>query len=583
MHRPLAVLLVLYLISGASRECACAERTGPLVRAESDAAEVTRGEPERGLERSDDRFLPYAGKRVGRIRIKTLPVFGASVDDTTRVTDSWLLRFLNHANFETREITIRRSLLFQEGDVIDPIRMADSERILRSLAFIRDARIVVTRSSEIGDSTDVLVLAKEAWSLMLSGGVKKENQLKVRLADRNVLGLGHQISGAMTFIPDARPQFVADYSVQNIRGSFVTGELEYASRPDRSSAGLALSRDLVSPALEYAGGLDLRRIVIAAEDSLSSTDESASVLIDAWAGRRFHLGLRQKGVDRRRILFVSARIRHLDITSHPPVTPPAVNPYHDVRHVLGSIAVIQNRYYRTSLLYDFGRTEDVPYGFLARFTGGWADEASARRTYTAVTLAAGERIDRLGYGVGEVRVGGYPGAGRIREGVIRLRSLYFSDLLPAGGFRFRQFLTAEYTTGIHRSAGESIDFSGEESIRGVTYNGGVTGRKRLQLGLETVAFTPWKVLGVTSALFAFADVDVIGSGGTSILQQEFYSGLGLGMRLHREAYGITPIQLRFAWYPRLPVDHDKYAYTVFGEKRFRSVEFPGSGPEIVDY
>ena len=556
MYRILALLVALHLISGASRECAFAERTGPVVRAESDSAEITRRESEPGLERSDDRFLPYAGRRVGRIRIKTLPVFGATVDDTTRVTDSWLLRFVNHLNFETREITIRRSLLFKEGDLLDPIRMADSERILRGLAFLRDARIVVARNSESGDSTDVLVLAKEAWSLMLSGGIKEGDHLKVRLADRNVFGLGHQISGAMTFIPEARPQFVADYSVQNIRGSFITGELEYARRPDRSSAGLALSRDLVSPALEYAGGVDLRRIVIAAEDSASSTDESASVLTDAWAGRRFHLGPRQRGVDRRRILFVSARIRSLNFTRHPPVTPPAVNSYHDASHVLGSIAVIENRYYRTSLLYDFGRTEDVPYGFLARITGGWAEEASARRTYAAVTLAAGERLDRLGYGVGEVRVGGHPGEGRIRQGVLRLRSLYFSDLLHAGGFRFRQFFTAEYTTGIHRSAEESIDFSGEQSIRGVTYNDSVTGSKRLQVGLETVAFTPWKVRGVTSALFAFADVDVIGSGGRSILQQEFYSGLGLGMRLHRDAYGITPIQLRFAWYPRLPLDHE---------------------------
>jgi hypothetical protein len=234
-------------------------------------------------------------------------------------------------------------------------------------------------------------------------------------------------------------------------------------------------------------------------------------------------------------------------------------------------------------LYNFDRTEDIPCGFLARITFGMADKEFARDGYAAATLAAGGQSDRLGYGVGEIRIGGYPRGGTIRQGVFRLRTLYFSGLLRLGRYRLRQFARVEYTAGIHRSADDSIDFGDEEGIRGVVYSDKVTGSRRLLLNFETVAFTPWRAWGVSFAFFAFADLDIIGSGNTTVTAQEYYSGLGLGVRLSKKSYGVGPLQLRFAWYPRLPVDHADFAYTASGEKRFRAIEFLGAEPEIVEY
>ena len=583
MWRRLTIFLLLQLALGASPGWVSAEQAGPAVRAEPDSAEVERTGHEPVLERSDLKFLAYAGMRVQNIRVRNLDVFGASVDDTTQVTKSRLARFLNHLNFKTRETTIRRNLLFREGDTIDPFRLADSERLLRNLAFIRDARIVVVQIPGGGDSADVLVIVKESWTLTLSGSLKEGNRLKVSLAEQNLLGLGHQISGAVTSIPHVRSSFDTKYSVQNIRGSFVTGQAEYVKMPDKETVGLTFSRELVSPVLRYAGGVDLRRTSITVADSLPSTADNTSDLVDLWAGRQVHQW-GSKGTPGRPILFVSGRVRRLEFTRRPPVTPSTLYQYHNVSHILGSVTYIKSWYYRANLLHNFGRTEDIPYGLLARVTYGLADEEFTRSHYASATVAAGEKIDRLGYGVGEVRIGGYPRGGRIEEGVIRLRTLYFSNLLQMGGFRFREFVRAEYTTGIHRNADDSIDFNGEESIRGLVYNASVTGTKRLQLNFESVVFTPWRVRGVTLGFFTFADLDFIGSGRRSIFAQDCYSGLGLGVRLHKEGFGIGPVQLRFAWYPRLPIDHAAFSFTGFGgEDRFQSIGLLGIRPEIVEY
>ena len=117
----------------------------------------------------------------------------------------------------------------------------------------------------------------------------------------------------------------------------------------------------------------------------------------------------------------------------------------------------------------------------------------------------------------------------------------------------------------------------------MVYDNTVRGSKRLQLSLETIAFTPWRVCGVSCALFSFADFDFIGSGRRSILAQNHYSGVGLWLRLRKESYAIGQLQLRFAYYPKLPVAHSTYQASAFGESRFTPVGFPASEPEIVEY
>jgi hypothetical protein len=584
MHRCLTILL-LQLVFGVYPAVVGAEQARPEARARPDSAEVERSREAPVLERGDLRFLPQTGKRIRRIRVRSLDVFGASVDDTSRVTNSRLGRLLNHLSFRTRRTTIRQTLLFREGDAIDPFRLAESERILRNLAFVGDARIAVEQIPGSRDSADVRVIVKESWTLKLSESLREGNRLKVSLAEQNLLGLGQEIAVAATMVPKASPRLGVDahYTVQNIHGSFVSGKLGYAKVSGRETEGLALSRELVSPVLRYAGGLDLMRAATTVLDSVPSVADNSSELIDLWAGRQLHRWRGEKESGRHPLLFLSGRVRHLKFTRRPPVTPTTFYQYHDMDHVLGGLTYIHASYYRTNLLYNFGRTEDVPYGVLARVTYGLADEEFSRNRYASATLAAGGRIDGLGFLVGQARIGGNPKSGTMEQGVIRLRTLYFSSLRRAGGFRFRHFVKAEYTTGIHRFTDDGIDFNGDESIRGVVYNSSVIGSKRLQVSLETVAFSPWKARGVTFAFFAFADADVIGSGNRSILAQDYYSGLGLGVRLHKEGFGIGPVQLRFAWYPRLPIDHAAFSYTAFAEERFRSIEFLGIRPEIVEY
>ena len=576
-------MLVLLSVIGISVDCLAVEQPESATKRESGVTEAENISPDYTLERSEQEFIQYTGMFIRSIQIKRLEVFDSSVNDTTRVETSGLKKVLNRINFNTREITIRENLLFNEGDSIDPYVLADSERLLRDLNFIKDARIIVIPDIANADSVSVLVIVKDQWSLVLSGGLKKANGFRLSMTDANILGLGHEISSAITRIPHTTPRLGISYSVQNIKGSFVTGKMTFLKVPDNNTEGLEFSRELVSPVLKYSGGLELRRTSERIHDSLPFFTDNAYNLIDFWIGKTIHFRSTNWSIDRRRILVISGRFRQTHFTKHPFITDSTRYRYHDKSYYLGNIAFSQNRYYRTNLLYSYNRTENIPYGFLANVTSGMLDDHTHPRWYVSTDIAAGKRIKRLGYGAVKLSLSGCPRSKSIELGILKLQSLYFTDIMQLGDFRFRQFLKMEYTTGIHRFSDDSIDFTAEESIRGVRYNHRVTGTHRMFFNLDTVMFTPWEMQGVTFAFFTFADVDIISPNYKKIITQNYYSGLGFGVRIHSNSIGIETVQIRFSWYPNLPLDHNAYTFTSSREQLSLPIDFVGSKPEILDY
>ncbi len=562
-------------------------RSVPVVAAEAPETEIIADDPEsvHVLERSERRFLLYEGMRILDIRIKQLDVFGPTVDDTTYVKRSGIEKILNTLHIMTRDRTIRQNLLFGQGGRVDPYVFADSERILRSLAFIQDARIVIVPDEVVENGVHVLVIVKDLWSLGVSFSLKANNDLKLGLYERNFLGLGHKISNELTLIPDGdlRLGFRSDYFVPNILGSFAAGELIYDRMPDEKTAAIKLNRELEYPEMRYVGGLELNSTRVSIGDSSLFFADNAYTLGDIWAGRSYHERYPADSADRRRTLVLSGRIRRVVFSERPPVTADTQYRYHNRSYYLAGATLSQRRYYRTNLLYNYGRTEDIPYGFLAQLASGMADDRFRRRWYISTTLGAGSSAGALGYGSGVLRFGGYPGDGTVRQGVVQIEGFFFSHLLSLGAFRFRQFFRTGYIGGINRQADETIDFHRKEGIRGVLYDRTVTGTRRLRLNLETVTFTPWRLHGFTFALFTFADLDIIGSNRKSLFSSPVYTGLGFGVRARTEAYGIETIQVRLAWYPDLPVDHRTVSLTGAGEKRVLPFEFRENRPVIVDF
>ncbi|MGK0305094.1 MAG: outer membrane protein assembly factor BamA [Gammaproteobacteria bacterium] len=127
-------------------------------------------------------------RQIGKINITTSAIFDESDQDSMAIHTlaNWM-----HVN--TKEDVIKERLPFKEGDILDEDDLLEAERIIRSQAYIRDAKITFKQSCNINEHADVEIQTWDNWSLIptVSFGRKGgENKLSLGLKEDNVLGSG---------------------------------------------------------------------------------------------------------------------------------------------------------------------------------------------------------------------------------------------------------------------------------------------------------------------------------------------------------------------------------------------------------
>ncbi|MCQ2060690.1 MAG: hypothetical protein MJY47_03780 [Fibrobacter sp.] len=147
--------------------------------------------------------LAFAGKvdssavfRVDEIRYD----IGDAFDDSKAHTkyDKWAYDVLNVVHIETREATVRKLLLFNEGEFVDLNYLLESERFLRDQNFLSDANISVAQDS---GKNIVNVHTSDNWTLTLpfslgfSGSEWSYDNLNygIGVQESNFLGFGQKL------------------------------------------------------------------------------------------------------------------------------------------------------------------------------------------------------------------------------------------------------------------------------------------------------------------------------------------------------------------------------------------------------
>lgn len=137
--------------------------------------------------------LATSGARIGTITILPGDVF----DPSKPGEDRSAYRLANRLHVQTRAETIRKVLLFKQGEAFQPRLLAESERLLRTRKQIQDAKIRVTGVR--GQEVDVEVRTQDVWSLEpeisfgRSGG---QNKSSFGIKESNLLGTGYSVSAS---------------------------------------------------------------------------------------------------------------------------------------------------------------------------------------------------------------------------------------------------------------------------------------------------------------------------------------------------------------------------------------------------
>jgi len=335
--------------------------------------------------------------------------------------------------------------------------------------------------------------------------------------------------------------------------------------------GGRLTRRFVTPRTKYAGG-----IRISFQSRLINTDTVGwfkGNYQDYWLARSFLIN-----PESRSRVILAARFINNNVYKKPGISSNIFHELQDYRLFLGSIAFSKQNYYETNLIYNYGRTEDIPYGSLVEVTGGFEKNEFGDRFYTSLHLSAGNYVRQFGYLQSSFAIGGFVSSGAYQQGMIQAKANYFTNLISLRRYNFRQFVNLDYTIGIRPYLDEEISISNTRGIRGLSGDG-LDGTHRLAINLESVAFTPIFIYGFRFAFYGFADMALIGAYDRNIFSNHLYSGLGFGVRIRNENLVFKTFQIRVAFYPDLPAVYSPSMFSIFGEKLLDPQNYNFIAPE----
>lgn len=542
------------------------------------------------LIKSENPFLQYEGQTIGTISLTKLQALGTNMDDLTKQPESVVQKLGNTINFNTRDRVIRNNLLFEEGEILNAAILADNERIIRELPFIKDSRIIPKPRNDGSGIVDLQILTRDVVSLSVDLEARALDAAVLRVDHKNIFGSGHELDNRFSVDDGAEQTFSYQgrYRIPNIKRSFTSLELRFGDTENLDETTLQLKRDFVSPSIKYAGGLEwsqqtlrerfLRNIVSDLE-FVEDTIHQQFDYQDVWLARAFPIRTKNPDLRDRTRLIISGRLSNTDYLTRPEVSITENRRFHNRFRAIGGIGYSQRRYFKDQLIFGYGRTEDIPYGMSAELLAGYEWGEFYDRTYLGARISRGGYLGLIGYFFGGFSIEGFLNGRASEQGVVRGDFRYISNLIDRDRWKFRQFITFNYTRGFNRFEDEFIDIRDRNGIRGLTSNT-LRGTQRLLLNVETVAFTPLDLLDFRLALFGFVDLGMINDGSRDIFRQKTQKGFGIGFRIRNDNLTFNAVEIRLAYYPDVPIGIDAVDLDLSGNAGFRFNDFFISQPQV---
>lgn len=537
--------------------------------------------PRRTLTDADDDDSYYEGFRIDSIIIIRMRPFNDSVKNKFV---SWAYRTANKLHWLTRESKIRQSMIIKKGDKLSSTDITRNEVLIRSSNYVNDVSIVPEPVPDKDSSVVLMVFVRDNFSLggeLSYGG--KENYSKLSVYENNLFGMGNRLMLSCYLDPIARNRSAAgdiSHTYNNIFGIFAdfTTTLGYGDKGDYFIVHNDINKNFITPK-DYGFGVshDYFRDMVKV-GTMDSVIRVTANLATIWAGYSFPVSKNETSV------YFAARYDYHKYFDGPFVNR-WVNPmYHDNSAMLFSLGIYRERFYRGNLIYGFGRTEDIPYGFRVEAVGGYTWGRYDNIPYLGAKVLTGHRT-KLGYFSLTAQWGGYMSSiDRYRQMITTGDLIYFTHLLPLRrSYYLRQFFNMGVSVGSNMRIGDgqNITFSDTHTMRDLSMNN-VIGTTRLYLSPETVLFSPWSILGFRFSTFAYFDFGTLGYD-TNPFRNDIYSTIGIGLRIRNEKLSFSAIQLRLSFMLKAPSEISPKYFIVSHEQRLSVPRFIATQPEMVLY
>ena len=528
-------------------------------------------------------FAPFAGRKINKIRILQLDIFGPTLQDTLREASGWIERRGNSFHMKTTERKLWGQLLFNEGELVNPQLMAENEKFIRDLPYIQDVAITLSSSKEEPGSVDVVVIIKERFEYGISGNVSSTST-DWELTNQNMFGLGHQFSALADYNPTEARNWGGsfNYQISDVDRKFLKIGIGYTNDYRKTGWNAFLEKRFIASREDWAGGIALERVFsdhYLTPYSYTRLDTAAAYFnSDIWYGWRFKNSYNYSTLGN---VIITGRYFHQNYFHNQ--NNRFTNTFfrnHDF--LLGAIGISKRELFKNNRVYGYGITEDIPFGRYAELAAGLDMESHRARPYLHFNYSKANILPGGAYFKWQVGTGGYFSDTRFEQGAVLLRTNYFSKFVYINRHPYRYFINLELLSGINRFQEEYLVVNRKFGVRDY-FDLKSVGTNRLKLNIESVRFWGWERYGFKFAHYFFADAACLSNNMRKILNDQFIGGIGVGIRVHNESLVFNVLEIRLSWIPIAPKSSTPMIFNMFGQPKARFDDFLGGKPQEIPY
>lgn len=477
---------------------------------------------------------PCPGREpVARIDIVRHEIFDGRADEGL----AWPFRLANRLHTLTREDVIRRELLLASGDCIDDEAMAQTERNLRRLGFLRDARVETLpdeRSTTHG--MDLRVSTFDTWTTapeLRFAKVGNRVVWTVGVSEKNFLGGGQQIEVSRRSDLD-RDQTMFSFRDARLFGSRIRAAASLSDRSDGRRAEFDLARPFF--ALSTAWSFRARLEAFDQRDPVYAGAERVADLrhVARWVELEAGRAVRRTGTGALRMHF-AYRHRKDEVA--------------DDRRRFGiveaGLSLMEHRFQRLTHVNRFERAEDFNLGHQLSAAAAVSTPTLGGESGTVFFLSVSERkgLD-LGPGrflAGHVAWGGRHRRGRWENAIGEVRL----DGLNRLGARGLMLATARYRHGRNLDPEVQLTLGAHNGLRGYPVHQWV-GSRSLLLATEARLFVADDVKQLASfGLAAFATGGYAWPETRPVALRDLRGDVGLALLVGRNRLTTSQPGMRF--------------------------------------
>lgn len=531
-------------------------------------------------------YRTFEGKIIRNIDIETLDPFGYSIGDSIYRSPNFLAKTGNKLHIKSQGITIRNLLLIHQGQVFDSLLVKESERLVRSQKYIRDVSFFVKATAKGSDSVDIFIRELDIWSIIPKGSVSTSKST-INLADKNFLGLGHELQGDFTRnYTEGINTYHSNYSIPNIKNSYVRGTVHVGKEGNKNfNRSFTIDRPFFSPFAKWAAGVNFTKQYF--NDSAHFDAQQLGMLRykfnsqDYWAGNAIRIFGGNSEYNRTTNFISTVRFLRVRYLEKPSELFDTQHRFTNENFYLTSFGISSRRYVQDKYIFKFGIPEDVPVGRVFSITGGYQEKNHTSRAYLGARASMGSYYP-WGYLSSNFEYGTFIRASRLEEGVFTAGVNYFTGLIEMGKWKFRQFVKPEVTIGFNRFYSDSLTLNEDYGLDGFRTTA-LQGTSRLLLTIQTQAYAPWNFIGFRFGPYFSFTMGMLGDAETGFRESKVYSQIGVGVLIKNENLILNTFQLSLSFYPVIP-DSGRNIFKInsFGtaDFGFRDFEIGKPGPVV---